>query len=139
MKTKLFILLILTLIIQSFDCPAQKQSSFSYDAAGNRISRQSIVLDKAQKHTTLPESLTESGNIRIYPNPAGERVHIEITGSQTPAYRAELYDGNGRLMQASQSTSSRHEINLSRLPAGIYLLRISDTRGSTEFRIIKRS
>jgi hypothetical protein len=102
----LFLLTVFFLISPYTD--AQTVSRFSYDAAGNRIARKSIVLDKAQKHTTLPESLTESGNIRIYPNPARERVHIEITGSQTPKYRTELYDSNGRLMQESQSTSSRH-------------------------------
>ena len=68
----------------------------------------------------------------VYPNPATDR--IVISGAEDPV---EIYDATGRLIHTQatkQSDNQATTIDISGLPAGIYLLRI----GSATTTVVKR-
>ena len=71
------------------------------------------------------EHLSEQ-TVSIYPNPATSTIHI-IHSSQTQKPRYEILDAVGRVLILSQDTS----IDVSGLPAGIYLVRGMD--GDVQF------
>jgi hypothetical protein len=70
------------------------------------------------------------GRIRIYPNPAGEKVTISMEGL-TGITRGELISAYGKslrsfLMPEGNGGDSELSLDLSGLPGGVYLLRFSN-------------
>lgn len=68
-------------------------------------------------------SLSAGDSFKIYPNPASSSIVIEARNEAMPALMAELVNAQGKTMTRKNFTS-RTELNVSRLPAGIYLYRI---------------
>jgi hypothetical protein len=60
---------------------------------------------------------------RVYPNPAIDKVSIEI-GEAIPNARIEISDIQGRIVLAERLTGSRSEIEVGTLPAGVFIYRI---------------
>lgn len=68
--------------------------------------------------------------LTIYPNPTSDVVNVEFTGSGNTAI-ATVLDLSGRAVIAGQGfrqngTTSRGQLDLGHLPAGVYLLRVQD-------------
>ncbi len=70
--------------------------------------------------------------ISIYPNPASEKISVK---SETAISKIELYDLSGKKLKES----TLKEMNISTLPRGNYLLKITDKNGNTETqKLIKK-
>ncbi len=84
---------------------------------------------KRELTTAIPPSAPKAAGIHVYPNPAGgDHVRIE-TGEHGRAEEGllmEVFDYQGRLLY-SGTFSSR--LDVSRYPAGLYLLRVSGKPG----------
>ncbi|MFW6224587.1 MAG: T9SS type A sorting domain-containing protein, partial [Bacteroidota bacterium] len=66
--------------------------------------------------------------VSVYPNPAGNAMHIASSGLEFT--KVELADISGRIVYSGSSAS----IDVSGLSQGIYLLRISSSKG----RVVKK-
>ena len=73
----------------------------------------------------------DSGLIRPYPNPAHHRLHF--TGEIGEDERVEVYHADGRLLLTGRGAT----VNVSRLPAGSYYLRLRRASGVVSFRFMK--
>jgi len=84
-----------------------------------------------------PVSGPPGGNARVYPNPAGERLNIEL--SSTGRIRFELYSIMGQLIHEGDLDGGRALLDLSACPAGIYLLKLKQSTGASvhKIRVIK--
>ena len=71
------------------------------------------------------------------PNPAGATVTVGLKNGALS--RIELYDLDGRRRMMQENVSgSQTTLNLSQLPAGMYLLRVQDgNKGIATRRIVK--
>ncbi len=68
----------------------------------------------------------QSRALHVYPNPASDQVIIRIPGSEQPEeIILDLYDSSGRLLDQSVIYNNRLDVN--RLPAGIYYLKLSSS------------
>ena len=65
---------------------------------------------------------TEAGRVEVYPNPALETLRID----GLEADEIQVYNALGQLVKVVRGTN---EVNVSGLPEGLYLLRITDTYG----------
>ena len=74
--------------------------------------------------------------VRLFPNPSSDRLYI--APAETERFSYELRDSYGRLIEKGDFQGET-QINLQRLPAGLYLLRLSDEgdKGRT-YRILKQ-
>ena len=63
-------------------------------------------------------------NIRLFPNPAGESVMLEISGNNNDHISYTVYDMKGRQVMADEMLLKKKEINLGSLEKGIYLVKI---------------
>ncbi len=153
MKHVIFIFLFFGLSAVS----AQTNVEFAYDAAGNRIRRITIVLERIMPLDTVkidtysPESINEpvlasqdevpiqsatNEEIQLYPNPTSGTLHLVLPRTDKfTEYR--LFDQNGRLLMQSPCTSPELDIDLSAQPAGNYFLTIISQHTQNEFKIIK--
>lgn len=68
--------------------------------------------------------------VSIHPNPAEDLFHVEWTGRSEAQYAVDLLDATGRLVTPARSNAitdlSRSTMDVSDLPGGVYLLRLSD-------------
>ena len=86
------------------------------------------VFGKDNGPTTDIPSEPISETTKLYPNPASDAVTIEVEGETQNSY-AQLYDLTGRvLMQLHYN----QQVDVSGLPSGVYLVRITNHRGKTE-------
>ena len=78
--------------------------------------------------TNIPEEQSET--IKLYPNPASNYITIENNGLNANGY-AQLFDLTGRTIM---HLNFNEQIDVSGLPSGLYLVRLTDQRGKTETR-----
>ena len=136
--------------------PVSAQIYYSYDAAGNRITK-TITLAKTMKKmvrpdsvemvecATVPDFFEEPQNdvvgqaeIKIYPNPTKGALRVDIDGAELSGNdRIEVYDGNGRIVKVCVSLTDSNQIDLSGAANGIYFMRITIGNEQTTWRIIK--
>ena len=79
--------------------------------------------------------------VRVYPNPTDREVFVSWPHAWTASTRAHLYSIDGRSLHqltTAPASGATQQINLPQLPAGFYVLRISDGRstGAAKFRVL---
>ena len=74
--------------------------------------------------------------LTVYPNPTDDLLHIELRGAGIA--EAVLYDLQGRVVETMCTSSLQGTesatLNVRNVPAGIYLLRVTDTEGCSYSR-----
>lgn len=79
-------------------------------------------------------------DLRIYPNPSGGQIHLEISDLHASFIETEVRDTEGRIVYQSKETVSdsyyKHTYELSELAAGVYTIHLHTDQGSTS-RVIK--
>ena len=79
----------------------------------------------------------EDHGISVYPNPFSERIIISPDGTQEPV-NLSLYSATGQLMMTvSVNGNERIELATDALPAGVYLLKSSNSQASYSTTLIK--
>jgi hypothetical protein len=88
--------------------------------------------------TSVSNGLRPAG-IAVIPNPAGNRARLHLDKGITLGNQLNLQDAGGRSFQvpASRSAEEWYDLDLSELPAGIYLLRIMDDAYFGTGRIVR--
>jgi hypothetical protein len=91
-------------------------------------------------NTGLEPVRGNSSHMRLYPNPATNAVFISSDGDAEKISSMIVYDLAGQRMEVQRHTgfSGNETLDISRLPNGIYLLKIGYASGQTEtFRLIR--
>jgi len=133
---------------------AQNPVTYGYDASGNRMSRVIVFTSKAQAPLPKAEATAEEEpaeekvytemlknfSVRIYPNPTKGDLTVEI--QQLPdgqTANLKLYNMSGKLIHHKNNFHGGIEkFNISKHPAGIYVLKIVAGDSSTEWKIVKK-
>jgi len=72
----------------------------------------------------------EPAEFKVYPNPVNDVVMVELSGTEIA--NAMLYDLQGRIVETFHETSlqgTTATLSLKSVPAGVYLLRVTDSEG----------
>ena len=85
--------------------------------------------------TAEPPALTGQQNITVHPNPTNDVLHVTVTDGNAKIARVEMFDMFGRItMVGTQNLASppspEYTVDLSSLPAGLYILRVTLTDGT---------
>ena len=87
--------------------------------------------------------ITDGAALTVYPNPADELLHIGLSGAEIAC--VALYDLQGRMVTGTGAHAGAPQpgttatMNLRNVPAGVYLLRVTDADGKEYHRkIVKR-
>jgi len=128
---------------------------FTYDAAGNQIKRELVVISVNsvlstnniedtvnEEETPLPKSNSLNENstiIEFYPNPVVDLLNVEWS-SELHLTQIMIFDNMGKLLQIKKvkSSTQRETFNFSTYSAGIYYIRVFDAaEQSKSYKIIK--
>ncbi len=77
--------------------------------------------------------------IAAYPNPASDYVTVSVSGDATRPIAVKIFDTTGRVRYVSQIADSELRIPVSNLPAGMYVLQLTDKKKNIQtFKLIKK-
>ena len=100
-----------------------------------------ISCDSIDNWLTSTELLhtPQKNNIKIYPNPAGNTLNISLDNAILRS--VVIYDLSGREVFAetvSDATARKHQLNLSQLPPGAYVMKVETGNGNVIKKLIKQ-
>ncbi len=75
--------------------------------------------------------LVEDRNIAVYPNPTLGKIHVVVSGT---ASRCQIIGLPGNVLQEFSPSGSGFEVDLSRLPMGMYLVKVQFADGRMALR-----
>jgi PQQ-dependent dehydrogenase (s-GDH family) len=64
--------------------------------------------------------------IKIFPNPAGEKLNVSITLNIPKPYKLQLFSAAGVMLKEIKSTKTEVEINIADLQQGMYFLQVKN-------------
>lgn len=78
--------------------------------------------------------------ITAYPNPATDKVAIELSENTVDEVRIRLFDATGKEHSCQKTTLGAYgvELNLRPLPAGLYLIRVESVGKAETLRVVKQ-
>lgn len=83
-----------------------------------------IQVRSVQDTSVSVETVTGAPTLRTYPNPAGDVLNISVTSvGRAQGVAGALYDMPGRQVVAFSSATATTTLDVSTLPAGMYILR----------------
>lgn len=140
--------MMLTICLLLFSCIAYSQTNFSYDydANGNRIIRETIVLSTKMAHSENPndsinepiQKVIEKDNIKIYPNPTQGNLKVELnTSVSIDKIQIDIVNIKGQLVYNTKEKLDSYIINLTSEPKGAYILIMQVNDKKYEWKIIK--
>ncbi len=124
-------------------CMHGQSISYTYDAAGNRTSRQVITLPpqnvkKQPTDSVVVQDRLEERTILIYPNPTRGALRIDIAGGNPDEkLRIILYSGQGTMLYHADAHIGSNPLDMSIYPKGWYILQIQAGESRREFKVIK--
>ncbi|MEN2486652.1 T9SS type A sorting domain-containing protein [Flavobacterium sp. B11] len=145
-------ILLLIFLNCSFFSIAQTKLNFSYDQAGNQITRTLCIncSAKSVKDIVEPEALTENDLqkfspedfISYYPNPVREELYLqwELAHDNYVA-SVHVYSMAGQVLRVFQPNSNTNNLSIpfQQYPTGVYLVLLSYRDGGEKsIKIIKK-
>lgn len=88
-----------------------------------------------QIQLSTDEIVPTSAAVKVYPNPTSSLLNIAINNLQ--AADITLYDIQGRLILSEKMTGTEHQLNISHLERGTYLLRVNSGNKVETIKVVK--
>ena len=147
-------ILTIGILVCSIASASAQTISYPYAPAGNRIKREVIVLDGGKKSgmenspvaatagtgqetAAVHEQQAGSQLVRVYPNPTQGKIMLEITGSNKNA-SVSVFDMSGKMVFSKKQFGSSGEIDLSRQPNGVYVMKVLVGDKVSEWELVKQ-
>ena len=135
------------LLLLPFVSVAQNKIGYGYDAAGNRVKREIVMVSPKgiakseafqSRNQIYVEALREH-TVSISPNPTEGDLKVRVQGlTESDKCAWGIYTNQGKLIMTAKATDGGADININNQPSGIYLLRITINNQSTTWKIIKK-
>ena len=143
MKQSYYLLFLFVLFI-STTLKAQNTISYTYDQAGNRLTRtiklgSSLVKRNHQPtdSVVIKETIGER-TIKVFPNPTRGALGIDIQGGDPKQeLRLVIYSGAGATLYNQPATEGLNPIDMTQYPQGWYVLRVVAGTEKKEYKIVK--
>lgn len=134
------------IITAAFKSYSQDTIRYTYDNAGNRISRDIIhiggggMLKSGFIEKPIIDYTFDNGVIKIYPNPTKGMLEVEIPEepNNTETIQLLVYDSKGRLIIDRRQEPSRSVVDLSAYTNGLYILYLKKGQTISKWKIIKQ-
>ncbi len=99
---------------------------FNSSSSGSNTWEIDDILIDGKAITSSIEQL-DTNYIKIYPNPASKSINISLKESEF--YSIKIYDQAGQCVISQKNYINNHTLNVSSLSNGIYVVKISDSKG----------
>jgi hypothetical protein len=96
---------------------------------------QSVVIDSI---TGISDRSDVSLQVEAYPNPAKDKLNVNINEAQNSEFTIQIIDVVGNRVFQEVISATHHQINLNQLPKGIYLLQVSNKERQFVKKFVKQ-
>lgn len=132
--------------------PLDNPGEVRFYAAGNAVNGNVSTSGDAATSLSEPTVLTPRTSafrspavldveLEVWPNPVIDQLELRIGGAEAGPYQLRITDGHGRLLQSRTITlpagDHRETLDFNGLPAGSYLLHLSDGQRVAAQRVLK--
>lgn len=84
--------------------------------------------------TTLDVKALDVANLNLYPNPVTDMLTVTYTKNITGV---EVYDITGRLIKNITANTNELTVDMSEMPAAVYIVKVIAENATSEFRVVK--
>lgn len=70
----------------------------------------------------------KNGSFKIYPNPVTSVLYLTLPVSASK-HEIKVYDVNGKLVTMQKATQNTVQVNVSKMPAGVYFVKVTNAEG----------
>lgn len=88
--------------------------------------------------TNNSPELVSNLEVKVFPNPCSEFININISNESTITYRAELIDIKGQKIIQIDLHNKANVLDLSQIPAGLYILKLATKNKFANIKIVKQ-
>ncbi len=116
-----------------FDYNSVNNDKVYYNISGEWIpssEQGSLMIRPVFGDTQSSVSEISPEELRIYPNPAGNFIHLDFNKNSEKTYSAEIFNLQGKRVFYRQHIE-QNTLNIQNLQKGIYFIRISDNQSKT--------
>lgn len=101
----------------------------------------SVTLPVNGKNATGIEATNNSISWNVFPNPAKQKVNINILQNELTDYVVELINLNGEIIKSEHMNNrfagkQKIEMDLSNIPSGLYIIRLNSNHSSLSTRLL---
>lgn len=117
---------------------------YSYDLAGNCISRKMETVQKYSDSKTLDNenNINNEIQIRVYPTPVKDMLNVSVNALQreedTGRTEYTLYNLSGQVLQKGYIDGGSVGINMSDYPNSVYVLRVVCGGENKVYKVVKQ-
>ena len=98
---------------------------------------QTATATKAAATTASMEYVNPNFTINLFPNPAGDQLNISVEGVHKKT-EIKVYNLMGKLVMQQESGNTLTQLNLSKLPAGFYLVHVNNGNETRSAKFVKK-
>ncbi len=84
------------------------------------------------------EDNTKTDRLLVYPNPISNIINIDFKSFKAEATEIEVIDYLGKTIHSGAIQKGRNTVDLSKLPSGLYIIKVSDDYKTYTRKIIKK-
>ena len=121
---------------------AVRQSASVYDNPNDSIGYGIPNFMQAHEYLTALTGVQEfeGGSFVVFPNPVGDRLEVVLPETSSTAWSVHIIDTQGRKVMSTKLPVGlgRASVEMTDLPAGLYLLRLDNDARSWARRVIKQ-
>jgi hypothetical protein len=70
--------------------------------------------------------ITSAGVLKVYPTPATDQLNVSVLGDIAPKATIRVVNVNGAVVMEQIVTSNLQQLNISKLPKGVYMLKVNN-------------
>jgi len=105
-----------------------------FNGGYNEICSQNVIIKMSV--TGLNELITFD-NLKIYPNPAKDKLNIEFNTFEISDFKIELINSLGQVVSTLNVVNQKQEVDLGCLPSGMYFLKLQNNSEKKVFKLLK--
>ena len=87
--------------------------------------------------TATKENVNPNFAINLFPNPAGDQLNVSVEGDNRKT-QIKVYNLMGKLVMQQGSGDTLTQLNISKLPAGFYLVHVNDGNATRTAKFVKK-
>jgi hypothetical protein len=109
--------------------------TYSYPGAGeknNAANKNSYVVGTCKNIGT--ENFISQGVYLVYPNPVRDLLFLSMPKGPT---QIQVFSAQGHIVYSVQTTGEEQQIDMAAYSSGLYLVTITNTEGTTYFKVVK--
>ena len=80
-------------------------------------------------NVAVPGADLNPQSIIVYPNPAHDQLHIDVSGGNTTGIQIMMYDITGKIVYQAPMQHDKHTIDMQQMASGVYIMQLSNSKG----------